>query len=175
MDLNGDGKITSDDSCTDGCFLGHDVANGLIVTGTVPFGEAVYDIATLTGTANQPGTNGLSATYLSINATTGLPANGTITFTLVGPDDCTTEATLKEEDGPRERRRRLPEVRLHAERSRRLPLEGRRTPARLPEPTSGPVTHNDDCTEVGEDVTVVHLGPDPRANILLLLQLQREA
>ena len=97
IDLNSDGAITTAaDSCS-GCFLGHDVANGLIQTGPVDFGQPVYDAATLTGTATQPGSGG-AAPYPTINpAVPGALANGKITFTLVGPDgestDCTTEAT----------------------------------------------------------------------------------
>jgi hypothetical protein len=68
--------------------------------GTVDFGNAVYDKATLSGTANQPGDDGpgdADGSYKSIDATNGAAANGTITFTLVGPDgettDCSTTAT----------------------------------------------------------------------------------
>ncbi len=60
------------------------------VASTVNFGQAVQDNATLTGTATQPGTNGGDATYPTINATNGAPAGGKITFTLLGPNDCTT-------------------------------------------------------------------------------------
>jgi hypothetical protein len=96
VDLNGDGDITAvGDSCSDGCFFGHDVFHGLVATGPVDFGQPLFDVATLTGTANQPGTNGgFMGTYTSINATNGAPANGSITFRLVGPDpaDCNTLA-----------------------------------------------------------------------------------
>jgi hypothetical protein len=72
-------------------------ANGDPLTGDVSFGSAVYDLASLSGTANQPGDNGGNTTYPSINATNGDPAGGTITFTLYGPDgsstDCNTVAT----------------------------------------------------------------------------------
>jgi hypothetical protein len=55
----------------------------------VVLGNPVEDTATLTGTAKQPGTDGVGADG-SINATAGTQANagGTITFSLVGPDDC---------------------------------------------------------------------------------------
>ena len=59
----------------------------------VILGNPVTDDATLGGTAYQPGTNGPDATYTSINADMVTPANGTITFTLFGPGDCTTVAT----------------------------------------------------------------------------------
>ena len=56
----------------------------------VILGNPITDAATLTGTAFQPGTNGPNATYPSINADMVTPANGTITFTLFGPGNCTT-------------------------------------------------------------------------------------
>ena len=79
--------------------------NGDALTGPVSFGEALYDEATLSGTADQPGTNGgsnpgeLDNEYPSINATNGADADGTITFTLRGPltspigDSCDDLAT----------------------------------------------------------------------------------
>jgi hypothetical protein len=54
----------------------------------VTLGDPITDTATLTGTATQPGTNGPNATYPTINATNGAPANGTITWSVKGPDDC---------------------------------------------------------------------------------------
>lgn len=68
-------------------------AEGNPITEDVPLGDAVYDTAELTGTATGPGDDGPDATYPSINATNGEPAGGTITFTLVGPDDCSTVAS----------------------------------------------------------------------------------
>ena len=103
VDVNSDGQITAADSCTAGCFLGHDVTNGFVVAGTVPFGEPVYDVATLSGTATQPGTNGPSLEFPSIYQASGLPnpngaaAAGSIEFTLLGPgaSDCSTIAAQK--------------------------------------------------------------------------------
>jgi len=65
-------------------------SSGDALTGDVPFGVALYDKATLSGTANQPGDNGGdgAGNYLSINATNGAAANGTITFTLVDQSAC---------------------------------------------------------------------------------------
>ncbi len=54
----------------------------------VVLGNPITDTATLSGTATQPGTNGPNATYPTINATNGAPANGTITWTVQGPDGC---------------------------------------------------------------------------------------
>jgi hypothetical protein len=51
----------------------------------VDFGDPVYDKATLSGTAYQPGNTG-HADYPTINASMVTPADGTITFVLVGPD-----------------------------------------------------------------------------------------
>jgi len=67
-------------------------SSGEALSGPVDFGNAVYDKATLSGTVYQPGTNGgsdpgeLDNEYPSINADMTVPANGTITFVLVGPD-----------------------------------------------------------------------------------------
>ncbi len=59
----------------------------------VILGNPITDSATLTGTAFQPGDDGPNATYPSINATMDTPADGTITFSLVGPNDCTSVPT----------------------------------------------------------------------------------
>jgi hypothetical protein len=58
-------------------------------TTAVPFGNAVYDKGTLTGTANEPGSPVINPT------TAGGPAQGTITFKLYGPGiaNCNTLAT----------------------------------------------------------------------------------
>jgi hypothetical protein len=60
----------------------------------VDLGDPVTDTATLTGTANQPGSGGpAGSTDGSINPTVpGAAADGTITFTLL-KDDCLTPAT----------------------------------------------------------------------------------
>jgi len=55
----------------------------------VVLGNPITDTADLAGTAYQPGTDGPNATYPSINATMDTAAGGTITFTLVGPNNCT--------------------------------------------------------------------------------------
>jgi hypothetical protein len=59
----------------------------------VTLGSPITDSATLIGTAFQPGDDGPNATYPSINATMDTPANGTITFTLFGPGNCTDVPT----------------------------------------------------------------------------------
>jgi hypothetical protein len=55
-------------------------------TSPVDLGQPVTDTATLSGTANEPGTPVINPT------TAGGPAAGTITFTLFGPNDCSTVA-----------------------------------------------------------------------------------
>jgi hypothetical protein len=59
----------------------------------VILGNPITDSSTLIGTAFRPGTNGANATYPSINADMVTPANGTITFTLFGPNNCTSVPT----------------------------------------------------------------------------------
>ena len=87
VDVNNDGQITSGDSCTSGCFLGHNVSDGYVLAGAVDFGSPVTDIVSLTGLAKEPGSNGgINGTYTSIDASNGAYA-GTITFTLFGPSD----------------------------------------------------------------------------------------
>jgi hypothetical protein len=63
----------------------------LAVNPTVIFGSPVQDTATLSGLAREPGNNGGNAIYPTINATNGA-FGGTIQFTLVGPNSCTTIA-----------------------------------------------------------------------------------
>jgi hypothetical protein len=58
----------------------------------VTLGQAITDTATLTGTATKPGTTNGSPDAIN-PSTPGNPAGGTITFTLYGPNDCTTVAT----------------------------------------------------------------------------------
>lgn len=54
--------------------------------GPVVLGNPISDTATLSGTANEPGTPAINPT------TAGGPAGGSITFTAYGPDDCSTVA-----------------------------------------------------------------------------------
>jgi hypothetical protein len=78
----------SDGSTTE-CFVVNPVTPALATTagaGPVQLGNPISDTATLTGTANEPGTPVINPT------TPGGPAGGTITFTAYGPNDCTTVA-----------------------------------------------------------------------------------
>jgi hypothetical protein len=100
------GEFTSDtngvddqtDASTGECFEVLPVQTALdteAVSASVVLGNPVQDNATLSNTANQPGTNGdgdANGDYKSINATDGAPAGGKITFTLL-KDDCSTLAT----------------------------------------------------------------------------------
>jgi hypothetical protein len=83
------------DSSTGECFEVLPVTPALVTQAgaDVTLGNPITDSATLIGTAFKPGTNGPNATYPSINATMTVPANGTITFTLFGPGNCTAVPT----------------------------------------------------------------------------------
>jgi len=64
-------------------------------TSPVDFGSSVTDTATLTGTANEPATNGITGStsiLIPPTASNGAKAHGTITFTLYKAD-CSTLAT----------------------------------------------------------------------------------
>jgi hypothetical protein len=90
-DYSGDagaGVPPASDSRATECFTVSPVTPTLTTqaSGPVALGNPISDTATLTGTANQPGTPVINPT------TAGAPANGTITFTAFGPNDCTTVA-----------------------------------------------------------------------------------
>jgi hypothetical protein len=81
-------KPGSDGSTTE-CFTVTPVTPALSTqagAGPVTFGQPITDTATLSGTANKPGTPVINPT------TPGGPAGGTITFTAFGPNNCTTVA-----------------------------------------------------------------------------------
>ena len=77
------------------CFQINPVTPTLTTTASadVTLGNPISDTATLTGTARQPGTDGLG-TGGTINATaaTQAAAGGSITWTAFGPNNCTTVA-----------------------------------------------------------------------------------
>ena len=84
------GVPPSSDSTAGECFTVTPVTPTLTTnaSGNVNLGNPITDTATLTGTANKPGTGGTPTP--SINPTTpGAAAGGTITFRLYGPDDAT--------------------------------------------------------------------------------------
>jgi hypothetical protein len=81
-------KPGSDGSSTE-CFTVTPVTPALATqagAGPVTFGQPISDTATLSGTANEPGTPVINPT------TPGGPADGIITFTAYGPNNCSTVA-----------------------------------------------------------------------------------
>ena len=149
-----------------------DASGADVIDESVPFGTALYDKATLGGTANEPGgdggkgIDGVQTSYTSINATDGAVADGSITFTLVGPD---TDVTVCDTGTPSAGTGDNPES---------ADVQGDDdyftsgfTPdnpgdfhwvASYSGSTSGNTTsadHNTACDESGEDVTVQQLQP----------------
>jgi len=110
----------------------------------VNLGNPITDTATLTGTANKPGTPAINPT------TAGDPAGGSITFTLYGPNNCTTKAFT----------------------SNPVPVSGDGTYGPVSfkptepgtyhwvadytgdAPNTNATSHNSDCTDANEDVVV---------------------
>jgi hypothetical protein len=83
------GVLPGSDGSTTECFTVTPVTPTLATqagAGPVTFGQPISDTATLSGTANRPGTPVINPT------TPGGPAGGTITFTAYGPNNCTTVA-----------------------------------------------------------------------------------
>jgi hypothetical protein len=82
------GVPDSDDNGAHECFTVTPVTPTLATSAgaSQPFGQPISDTATLSGTANKPGTPAINPT------TTGGPAGGTLTFTAYGPGNCTTVA-----------------------------------------------------------------------------------
>ena len=140
------GVPDADDDQTNECFTVTPVTPTLKTTAgnNVDLGNPVTDTADLTGTANQPGTPAINPT------TAGGPAGGSITFTLLGPDNCTTVAFT----------------------SSAVPVSGDGqygpvsfTPTQPgtyhwaasysgDSPNTGSTSHNNDCTDANEDVVV---------------------
>jgi hypothetical protein len=134
------------DSSAGECFTVNPVTPTLATSagGNVQLGNPISDTATLTGTSNEPGTPVINPT------TAGGPAGGTIVFTAVGPNNCTTVAFT----------------------SSAVPVSGDGTYGPVsftptapgtyhwqatysgdPPNTNG-TSHNLDCSDTGEDVTV---------------------
>jgi hypothetical protein len=83
------GVPNASDDGTNECFTVTPVTPTLAThagAGPVHLGDPITDTATLNGTANKPGTPAINPT------TAGGPAGGTITFTAYGPNNCTTVA-----------------------------------------------------------------------------------
>lgn len=143
------GIPSSSDSSATECFTVSPVTPGLSTTAgaDVLLGQAVTDSATLTGTATQP-----ANPVINLTGTGGAPAGGTITFKLIGPDDCTTVAYTS------------PTVAVSGDNTYNSPA-----PQFVPtapgdyhwvavysgdSPNTSGVTHNAACTDTAEDVTV---------------------
>jgi hypothetical protein len=141
---------SSDSSATE-CFTVNPVTPTLSTTAgdDVNLGNAVTDSATLGGTATQP-----ADPVINLTGTAGAAAGGTITFTLYGPSDTgcgnlayTSAAVAVSGDGtynspaPQFIPTLAGDYHWVAEYSGNSPN------------TNG-VTHNADCTDTGEDVTV---------------------
>ncbi|MFH8250323.1 hemagglutinin [Microbacterium sp. B2969] len=79
----------SNDSAVNECFTVNPVTPGLATTAgdDVYLGGSVSDSATLSGTATQP-----ANPVINLTGTGGAAAGGSVTFTLYGPNDCTTVA-----------------------------------------------------------------------------------
>jgi hypothetical protein len=82
------GVPASSDASSTECFTVTPVTPKLSTqaSGPVQLGQLISDTATLSGTANEPGTPVINPT------TAGSAAKGTITFKVYGPNDCTTLA-----------------------------------------------------------------------------------
>ena len=150
-------------------------ADGNNISASVPFGNAVYDTAALSGTSYEPGTGGLGNGSIgdgthSVTRTT--KAQGSITFKLYGPDtsgsttNCNTLATDFPTTGIT--------VSVNGDGTYGGPDS---TPAVSFTPSAPGVyhwkatytgdapntldaTHNGDCSDANEDVTVQQLQPE---------------
>ena len=135
--------------------------------GDVPFGTPLYDLASLSGTAHQPGTDGdgdEDGNYKSINATMDTPAAGTITFTLIGPDDHESCEALATGTGDN------PETDVSVEGDDDYMSSGFTPDApgdyawqasySGDSPNTLDRSHNDDCDETAENATVQQLQPE---------------
>jgi hypothetical protein len=104
-DFSGDdsiGVLPASDSSEGECFTVNPLQPTLttqVAAGTVPFGGSITDTVSLTGTADQEGTNG-PALEPTINADRGAPADGTIHVDVYGPDSCDAADIVFSEDIP---------------------------------------------------------------------------
>lgn len=138
-------------------------STGAALTADQPFGTALYDKATLGGTAYQPGTDGSNLDYPTINATMDTKAGGTITFTLVSVVEgaCGSTATpaggnnpedvtVDDGDGDYMTTGFTPDT--PGDFTWQASYGG-------DSPNTLGVTHNDLCDQGAEDVTVLQLQP----------------
>jgi hypothetical protein len=140
------GVPDANDDGTNECFTVNPVTPALATSAgaDVDLGNPISDTATLSGTANQPGTPVIDPT------TAGGAAGGTITFTAYGPNDCSTVAFT----------------------SSAIPVSGDGTYGPVSftptapgtyhwaatysgdSPNTNGTSHNTDCTDANEDVVV---------------------
>ncbi|WP_460627028.1 hemagglutinin [Intrasporangium mesophilum] len=138
----------SSDVSTGECFVVNPVQPTLTTTAgnDVLLGSAVTDDASLTGTAPKP-TNAVIHTTAPDPATR-TAATGTITFTLVGPGDCTTVAATRTATVSGDNTYSVSATPTAAgDYHWKASYDG-------DSPNTTNASHNAGCTETGEDVTV---------------------
>jgi hypothetical protein len=94
------GVPPSKDASAGECFTIDPVQPALVTqatVGPVDFGDPITDTVTLSGTANDPGSNG-TAPETTINATRGNGADGTIHVDVYGPDSCAADDIVHSAD-----------------------------------------------------------------------------
>ena len=153
---------------------GSDTDPGEAQTDDVSFGTALYDKASLSGTAYEPGTNGgkgiddVQTGYTTINADDGEAADGKITFTLVGPDTDTLVCSTATPSTGSPQANNPEDVDVDGD-------DDYFTSGFTPDSAgdfhwiasyggstsgnTGATSHNTACDETGEDVTVLQLQP----------------
>jgi hypothetical protein len=114
--------------------------------GPVVLGGNITDTATLSGTSHQPGTPAINPT------TAGAAAGGSITFTAYGPNDCTTVAFTSSAVGVTGDNTYGP-VSFKPTAVGTYHWVATYTPA-TGDPNNVGSTHNSDCSDTNEDVTV---------------------
>ncbi len=146
----------SSDSKENECFTVNPVTPTIPTTAgpDVPLGTAVTDSAELDGTATQP-----ADPVINLTGTAGAPAGGTITFTLYGPDNCTTVAYTSAPvtvsgDGT-----------YNAQFTPTAEGDYHWVAAYTGDsPNTNGVTHNAGCTDAAEDVTVTTVASSMATN-----------
>jgi hypothetical protein len=143
------GIPSSKESSASECFTVTPVTPTLSTTAGsgVVVGQAVTDSASLSGTAYQP-----ADPVINTDGSHGAAAGGTITFKLYGPDDCTTVASTR------------PAVSVSGDGSYSTPAPQFLSTAAGDyhwvatysgsSPNTNGITHNADCSDTDEDVTV---------------------
>ncbi|HZM73586.1 MAG TPA: hypothetical protein VFC71_09450 [Candidatus Polarisedimenticolia bacterium] len=128
------------------------------VSGPLPFGSEMGDAAYLVGTATKPGSAGPNSTYPTINPTVpGGLAGGSITFTLRGPDNCVATVVA---GNPSQAAVSGDGTYYSGVVIAPLPGDYHWSAAYSGDnPNTSATTHNTDCSDTDEDVTVQQLQP----------------